>query len=346
MLRKFFGFGLFVAVFIAPSNAQLFSFDASTQGWRVYDIPYLGNHAASRAPNGALPALDGTVGLPAPSIRVTDQAGETWIGPPSSVYGPRPDLYGQSFTFDVLYRYTDNAVYASVGIESPTMSLWASEPPPVLNVWLRRSYVFAPGVWHVTTVNGALATPAEIHSVLSDLTGVYIHTEWRTGPDDTSVDNIAIGNVHATCPTVTVHPESTGACAAASVSFTVAADGTGPLAYAWRHNSVPIGSEANPTAASQTLVLNELTAADTGDYDCIVSNSCGPATSRAASLTVCACLACSADFNQDGGVDGTDVQAFFAAWEVGGCDGDVNSDGGVDGADVDTFFAAWEAGGC
>lgn len=55
---------------------------------------------------------------------------------------------------------------------------------------------------------------------------------------------------------------------------------------------------------------------------------------------------CPADFNQDGGVDGGDVEAFFAAWENAGANADVNQDGGIDGGDVETFFAAWEAGGC
>jgi hypothetical protein len=55
---------------------------------------------------------------------------------------------------------------------------------------------------------------------------------------------------------------------------------------------------------------------------------------------------CPADFNQDGGVDGADVDAFFAAWENGETQADVNQDGGIDGGDVDTFFAAWENGGC
>jgi len=55
---------------------------------------------------------------------------------------------------------------------------------------------------------------------------------------------------------------------------------------------------------------------------------------------------CPADFNQDGGIDGADVDAFYAAWENGLPQADVNQDGGIDGADVDTFFAAWEAGGC
>ncbi|MBS0195424.1 MAG: serine hydrolase [Planctomycetes bacterium] len=63
-------------------------------------------------------------------------------------------------------------------------------------------------------------------------------------------------------------------------------------------------------------------------------------------VTISYPLPCPADFNQDGGIDGADVQAFFAAWERGDSSADVNQDGGVDGADVSTFFAAWEAGGC
>ncbi|MBS0198007.1 MAG: hypothetical protein JSR77_14720 [Planctomycetes bacterium] len=56
--------------------------------------------------------------------------------------------------------------------------------------------------------------------------------------------------------------------------------------------------------------------------------------------------ACPADFNQDGGVDGADVQSFFVAWEASDASADVNQDGGIDGGDVESFFAAWEAGGC
>ncbi len=55
---------------------------------------------------------------------------------------------------------------------------------------------------------------------------------------------------------------------------------------------------------------------------------------------------CPADFNQDGGVDGSDISAFFEAWEAGESSADVNFDGGVDGSDIDTFFTVWEAGGC
>jgi subtilisin family serine protease len=55
---------------------------------------------------------------------------------------------------------------------------------------------------------------------------------------------------------------------------------------------------------------------------------------------------CAADFNQDGGVDGADIETFFLAWEVGDATGDVNRDGGVDGSDIESFFLVWAAGGC
>ena len=62
--------------------------------------------------------------------------------------------------------------------------------------------------------------------------------------------------------------------------------------------------------------------------------------------TTCGSGFCAADFNQDGGVDGSDVGAFFLSWEAGEPLADINSDGGVDGPDVGAFFDVWQAGGC
>lgn len=55
---------------------------------------------------------------------------------------------------------------------------------------------------------------------------------------------------------------------------------------------------------------------------------------------------CPADFNQDGGIDGSDIDAFFMAWEAGDAAADLNLDGGIDGNDVEAFFSRWEAGSC
>jgi len=55
---------------------------------------------------------------------------------------------------------------------------------------------------------------------------------------------------------------------------------------------------------------------------------------------------CFADFNEDGGVEGRDVEDFFLAWQASEERADVNIDGGVDGADIETFFTQWARGGC
>jgi hypothetical protein len=104
-------------------------------------------------------------------------------------------------------------------------------------------------------------------------------------------------------------------------------------------NGNPIDSIANPSAATETLTLANVTSSDAASYDCIVTGACGSVTSDPATLSICP-----ADFNCDGGVDGSDVGAFFEKWEDGDSMADLNADGGIDGADVNTFFEHWEEG--
>lgn len=61
---------------------------------------------------------------------------------------------------------------------------------------------------------------------------------------------------------------------------------------------------------------------------------------------VSTCPPCAADYDQDGGVTGSDLGAFFADFEQGLPCADVDQDGGVTGGDLGVFFAAFEAGGC
>lgn len=59
-----------------------------------------------------------------------------------------------------------------------------------------------------------------------------------------------------------------------------------------------------------------------------------------------ACPVCSADYDQNGGVDGGDLAAFFADFESGEVCADVDQNGGIDGGDLGAFFQAFESGGC
>jgi|GEM_PF-1732058 len=55
---------------------------------------------------------------------------------------------------------------------------------------------------------------------------------------------------------------------------------------------------------------------------------------------------CIADYNADGGIDGSDVEAFFIDWQDGLPAADVDNSGGVDGTDVEVFFVAWSNATC
>lgn len=58
------------------------------------------------------------------------------------------------------------------------------------------------------------------------------------------------------------------------------------------------------------------------------------------------CPPCIADYNNDGGIEGADIESFFDDWESGNACADVNFDGGIEGADVEVFFSLWSAGSC
>jgi GH35 family endo-1,4-beta-xylanase len=85
-------------------------------------------------------------------------------------------------------------------------------------------------------------------------------------------------------PWITGHPASQTATVEDTVSFSCAGDGSQPLAYQWRKGGEPIAG--NASAATATLTLEDITTADAGSYDCVVSNAAGSAASAAAVLTV------------------------------------------------------------
>lgn len=153
-------------------------------------------------------------------------------------------------------------------------------------------------------------------------------------------------------PTITASPASVSACIGDVANFAVSTGTNGPLAFSWTRDGVvlddgvtPWGSQVSG-AGTGAMQISGAALEDAGTYVCTVTNPCGSAASADAVLSVRDCSFCPADFNQDGGVDGGDVEAFFVAWQSGDASSDVNLDGGIDGADVETFFRAWEAGGC
>ncbi|MFO1451013.1 MAG: immunoglobulin domain-containing protein [Opitutaceae bacterium] len=86
-------------------------------------------------------------------------------------------------------------------------------------------------------------------------------------------------------PTVASQPANVSASAGQTVSFSVTANGTGPLAYQWFLYSSPIAGATGPTF---TLANVQLT--DAGSYGVQITNAGGTAWSNYASLEVAAIL--------------------------------------------------------
>jgi hypothetical protein len=90
----------------------------------------------------------------------------------------------------------------------------------------------------------------------------------------------------ASSPTITLQPLPSVKCAGETATFTVAASIPG-VTYQWRKGGIDILVGDNASAATATLTLTNVTAADAANYDVVVSAACGtPQTSDAVSLTV------------------------------------------------------------
>ncbi len=225
-------------------------------------------------------------------------------------------------------------------------------PSPILQLKINTAQVSLAsvagptGTWrHLSgTWNSGAATSATIK--IADLLGADFG-------NDFALDDITFGE----CVQIVSQPASITICPESEASFSVEAGGLGPFTYQWQRQNAsfawvnisdgPAGVPgAFAGALTDTLTISDPGPDSPGAYRCVVTDACRTVDSDPATLAYCGCLSCPADFNQDGGVDGSDAQAFFGRWEEGSCDADVNADGGVDGSDVDFFFAAWTAGGC
>jgi hypothetical protein len=169
-------------------GSSFHSFDSSNDGWQIVSYPFRSHVAAPGT--SALP-FDGAFGNPAGSVRAGDVQPETGIMAPADHLGNQTSIYGDTLRYDILIRFSDNVTYPAVVLNGGTMSLYYDTPSPVVGVWESRKGPLSEAGWKVSGTF-AVATQTDFMNVLSNLTGVYIYTEWHTGADDTNVDNISL----------------------------------------------------------------------------------------------------------------------------------------------------------
>ena len=175
---------------VPSASADLVSrFDADNEGWVAVDYPFRASATSPRT-TGAL-SYDAATGNPPGSVRLGDVFPETGIAAPAGWLGDRGGSYGGTLTYDIIIRYSDNVTYPAVVLASPTLSVYYDAPSPPVDAWQSRSVPLTETGWKIGGTNAA-PTPVQFLALLQSLSGLYIYTEWNTGPDDTNVDNIVL----------------------------------------------------------------------------------------------------------------------------------------------------------
>ena len=157
----------------------------------------------------------------------------------------------------------------SVCLGAPvSFSVTASGAGPLTYQWRKNG----------SNIAGATAATYALATVTMDDVGAY---DVRvTGACGNVISNS--GNLTVKTPVeFTAPPVSQTVCVGAPITFSVTANGTGPLTYQWRRNSVNL-----PGATGSSYQLAAVGVNDAGNYDVIVTGACGSVTSQAAALSV------------------------------------------------------------
>ena len=155
--------------------------------------------------------------------------------------------------------------------ESVELSASASGSDPITYQWYRNG----------SPVTQATAPDLALANLNASKAGSYfIVAANAAGRTTSAVAQVTLIQPPAP-PVIVQHPVSQTVALGGSVSFAVAATGTGPFNYQWRKNSAPISG-----ASSATFSIASVLVSDAAEYTVTVSNPGGNATSQPATLTV------------------------------------------------------------
>jgi hypothetical protein len=148
------------------------------------------------------------------------------------------------------------------------LSITASGSAPLTYQWYYNS----------SPVSNATNNIYGISSALSSHAGSYYCIV--TNSCSTAQSNTSTLTVN-TAPAITSQTSGAIRCTGQSQTFSITATGSSPLTYQWYKDTAAISSATN-----NSYTINSLTAAHSGTYYCIVSNSCGTAQSTNKVLVV------------------------------------------------------------
>ncbi len=116
----------------------------------------------------------------------------------------------------------------------------------------------------------------------------------------------------AVAPAITTQPVSQTVATGKTATFNVAATGTAPMTYQWKKNGAAISGATSSTYTTPA----ETTSDNAAQFNVVLTNSAGTATSTAATLTVKNGNSCPSDHDSTGQQDGNsrDRQPHSALW--------------------------------
>jgi Bacterial Ig domain/Putative Ig domain/Immunoglobulin domain/Immunoglobulin I-set domain len=157
--------------------------------------------------------------------------------------------------------------------QTATFSVAATGAAPLTYQWKKNS----------VAVNGATSstytTPA---TTSSDSGAQFTVVVSNAAGSATSSGAVLTVSAAAVAPAITAQPANQTVTVGQTVTFSVAATGTAPLAYQWMKNSVAING-----ANASSYTTPATTSSDSGEqFTVVVSNAAGSATSSGATLTV------------------------------------------------------------
>ncbi|HEY4417609.1 MAG TPA: LamG-like jellyroll fold domain-containing protein [Verrucomicrobiae bacterium] len=191
---------------------------------------------------------------------------------------------------NIPYSSYDVYVYVSSDGNGRTASVSLNGGAPVYLLTDASGYNYATNLLQGTaTVQGSAASA---HYVLfTNVTGSSFNVVVTSYGSDIGVAGIQIVDASGTIyqPVVSSQPAAKELYTGGAAQFTVSASGTSPFGYHWRTNGIYLNDGGNISgSASNVLTVTNITLANAANYDVVITNIYGSATSMAAQLTVVA----------------------------------------------------------